>query len=157
MVPAHQHLDPPALFTVRLHYRLEIRHELSRVQCALHLKGRGRRTFLDDMPDKTGDHTEKQQQAEQWRIFTAHVPPHFACGETGLHTEGITRRGQTVFCDGELGWVANVKTTVGGQPVRSYLQQQQFLSPDQAQEITQVVSVQRAHGAPFAVADSIDQ
>ncbi|MNI75908.1 hypothetical protein D3C73_1320950 [compost metagenome] len=60
MVPAHQHLDPPALFTVRLHHRLEIRHELSRVQCALHLKGRGRRTFLDDMPDKTGDHTEKQ-------------------------------------------------------------------------------------------------
>ncbi|MNG21820.1 hypothetical protein D3C84_1062290 [compost metagenome] len=46
---------------------------------------------------------------------------------------------------------------VGGYPVRTHLQQQQGLAADQAQDIAQVITVERCQRAFFSFAQAVHQ
>ncbi len=109
------------------------------------------------MADRTGDHTEKDQQTEQWWVCVGHVAPGFALRETCRNTEGVPIGLQHALCHRQRGQGTLMHFAVSGQPVVTDLQQQQGFPTDQAQNVAQVIAIQRGQCAATTVAQAIHQ
>ncbi|MNN52567.1 hypothetical protein D3C81_1672760 [compost metagenome] len=140
-----------------MHNGLEVRNELRRVQCPLHFMGRRHCALLQEVNDGPGDHTEKNQQTEQGRVFAAHVSPGFAFGETCRNSKGIVFGQLSALGDRQFWPFTFVDLAVRRQPIRADLQQQRGLATDQAQDVAQVITVQGRQHAFLAFAEAIHQ